>query len=259
MAAPVLNLGRTAELLLSAPGQPELTDQEMRVTRRGEQIIASLFNGMQMLAEEGSYFLAQTATPGTGIAATSATGTSFSDTQALLAIDNLDTAPYIGGQARNIILDFIMLIVTAAGTASTSAHVAHRLDTAARGSGGTQLGAVGVNPKPSNANIGTSSIARVLFGNPTVAAASASVRNVGRNLLKIAAAPAWVVGDCCIIKFGSAEMGGGGVISGTAAAQFVVNAPAIIIGPGQSYVLNEWAPSRTAAQSMECVVGWTER
>jgi hypothetical protein len=253
----VLLYGHTGHTLLTADANPENQEVPLRLSRRGEAFVENLWNGMQTTSQEGSYFIAATATPGTGLTASPATGTTFVDTQAILAIDNLDIPPYLGGQAKRVILDFIAILITAAGTATTSVHVAHRIDGQNRGSAGTQLGATGVNPRASNSDVGSSSIARVLFGNPTVVAASPNVRNMGRNVLR---GQIPVVNDLYVIKFGSAEMAAGGVSIGAATASAItVFAAPIIIGPGHSYVLNEWAPARTAAYSAECVVGYVER
>jgi hypothetical protein len=175
----VLLYGHTGHTLLTADANPENQEVPLRLSRRGEAFVENLWNGMQTTSQEGSYFIAATATPGTGLTASPATGTTFVDTQAILAIDNLDIPPYLGGQAKRVILDFIAILITAAGTATTSVHVAHRIDGQNRGSAGTQLGATGVNPRASNSDVGSSSIARVLFGNPTVVAASPNVRNMG--------------------------------------------------------------------------------
>ena len=113
---------------------PEASLLEPRLDRGGEQFVENLWNSMHALAVEGSYFVAQTPTPGTGVTISSATGTSFSDTGAIVAVNNRDSAPSLGGQGRDIILDYLKLIITAAGTAGTDSHVASRLDIGARGS-----------------------------------------------------------------------------------------------------------------------------
>ncbi len=262
MAAPVQIYGANGELLTSisktadsAQGSGSL----VRQASRGELIAMNLWNGMQALAMEGSYWLAATATPGTGITLTVATGTSFSDTQALIVLNNTDA---VGTQSKNLYLDFITIICTATPTGTTAHFVAHRIDSAIRGTAGTQLGATGINARPSNMNMAGNSIgqAYALGASAVSVAASSAVRNVGRNVLRAASTPSWVVGDHVTIKFGSQEMASGGVnLGATTASGITVFAPPIVIGPQQSYVLNEWATARSGALSGEIVMGWVER
>ena len=258
MPAPVLIYGYTGEALLSAPRSPDSPDipQDVRLAGRGEQIMMNLWNGLQGAAMEGSYWLASTLTPGTGIALSVATGTTFLDTQALLGINNTDQSTQQGGQGKSIYPDFILITVTTVPTSATSEHVAHRIDNGQRNSAGTQLGASGVNARTSNMNFGGNSVAQVL-ALPTVAAATAAVRNVGRNVLRTQIPVAF---DQYFIKFASQENAAGGVSVGAAAASVItVFAPPVVIGPNQSYVMNEWAVARSAALSGEVVVGWIER
>lgn len=257
-AAPVLIYGSRGEALLSAPRAADDADapQNIRVMGRGEVYVANLFNGQGALAAEGSYYVAQTATPGTGITLSVATGVTFADTQALLGINNLDTANGGGGsagQGRSIYLDFIAWVVTTVATAQTSHHIAHRRDSVlSRSSSGTLL-----VPKNVNGLYGGTPVAEVRTGNPTVAAATTAVANLGRNVVR---SQIYVVQDMVIVKFGSQDMSAGGVgVGSTTATVITLFAPQIVIGPGQSYVLNEWAPARSAALSGEVIVGWYER
>jgi hypothetical protein len=211
---------------------------------------------MQGLAAEGSMFVATTPTPGTGVTGTSATGTSYSATNALAIIYNSDTQPSYGA-GRRIFLDTITLIVTAAGTASTSCHVAHQIDVGNRYASGTNILGTPVNLNMDASGVG--SVGRVYGGVLTASAASTAVRFIGRNVLKIASAPAWLVSDMVTIKFGAQDCGGYGQVAGTTAAAFTVYAPPVVIGPNQSYILNEWAPSRSGAQSFEMIITYFER
>ena len=249
---PVLNRAIVAEALANSPMNVDQSEVSLRTARRGELVMVSLFgNGNQQVALEGSYFIAATATPGSGITASAATGVAFSDTQGILTIFNND-AP--GG--KRIILDFINIIITTAPGASTSVAVAHKVDSGNRGSAGTVLGATGTNPKASAMDVGAASVAEVRFGVPTVAASSSAARNVGRNILRTILP---VIGDQYIIKFAASDWSGGGG-AGTAGAQVLtLPAPPIVIGPQQCYVLQEWSPARNSAYSAECVVGWIER
>lgn len=248
--------GVTQELLASTEKDAEQAEQRFRVDSRGSQFVANLWNGMQASSIEGAYWIAQTATPGTGITLSVATGTSFSDTQALLSINNTDS---VNQNGKSIILDFITIVVTTAPTSATLMHLAHRIDSQLRGTTGTRLGANSTSPKPSNMYIGGNSIAEVfaLGGSAVSVAASSNIRNMGRNLVR---GQIPVVGDHLTIKFGSAEMAAGGVnVAASTASAITLFAPPIVIGPQQSYVCNEWTVARTAALSGELIVGWIER
>ena len=254
--APVTIYGPTAEALTNATksADSQQVGQPPRLGGRGEQFVYNLWNGMQALATEGSYWTASTATPGTGIALSVAAGVAFADTQALLVINNTAT---LGGPT--IYLDFVKVIVTTAPATATSWSCAHRIDSATRGTAGTQLGATGTNARPSNMSYAGNSIGQVfaLGASAVSVAASANVRNVGRNTLR---GQIPVVLDDITIKYGSSENAAGGVgISQATVGGITVYAPVIAIGPQQSYVLNEWAAGRTGALSGELMIGWVER
>ena len=254
--APVTIYGPTGEALTSvarsADGQQ--VGQPPRLGGRGEQFVYNLWNGMQALATEGSYWMAATATPGTGITLSVATGVAFADTQALLVLNNTDS---LGG--KTIYLDFVRVIVTTAPATATSWSCAHRIDSATRGTAGTQIGATTTFARPSNMNYAGNSIGQcfALGASAVSVASSANVRNAGRNTLR---GQIPVVLDDITIKYGSSENAAGGVgISQATVGGITVYAPAIAIGPQQSYVLNEWAAARTGALSGELIIGWVER
>lgn len=262
MAAPVTIYGINGQAISSiapvadnvqGPGMP------VRLGSRGEQLGMNLWNGMEGLAMEGSLWGAATATPGTGITLTVATGVTFSDTQALICMNNTDTAVASGGTGKSIYLYLVKIICTTLPTGGAAHHIAHRIDTQTRGTAGTQLGATGTAPKPLNTNVGGNSVAQVfaLGASAVSVAASSQVRNVGRNIIR---AGQWLAGDDVSIVYGGREMAAGGVGIGTnAVSAITVFAPQVVIGPGHSYVLNEWEITRTGALSGELAVIWGER
>lgn len=257
--APVTLYSATGELLSSLARSADSTSSVLRLGSRGEQLTMNVWNGMEGLAMEGSLWCAQTATPGTGITLTVATGTTFSDTQALICINNTDTALSVGGTGKSIYPLLVNVICTTLPTGGAAHHVAHRLDTQTRGTAGTQLGAVGTAPKALNSGVGGNSIAQVfaLGASAVSVAASSSVRNCGRNIIRAAQ---WLAGDDVRIVYGGREMAAGGVGIGTNAVSAIsVFAPQIEIAPGHSYVMNEWEVSRSGALSGELFVLWSER
>lgn len=255
-SAPVKIYGFTGEVISSVPRIGDGNEQTMRLGGRGEQFNLPVFNDAKTLAMEGSYFTASTPTPNTGITLSVATGVSFSDTQSLLVVDNTDSNKVQGGQGKRIYMDFIMFVVTATPTSSTQHDIAHRTDSQNRWtSGGTQ-----VVPVNNNSDFPNATAARIYAGATTIAAASGNVRHFGHYTIRKAAAPNYIVGDLVVIKFGGVEWSNA-LANFTAVAQtaIVVPAPQVTIGPGHSYVLNEWAAARTVALSGELFVGYVER
>lgn len=253
MEAPVLIHGITGEALLSVQRIGDGISVPFRINGRGEQYVLPIVSDMKTALMEGSYYIASTPTPGTGITLSVAAGVTFSDTQGLVGINNIDTGVVIGGQAKRIFLDFIMWHVTTVPTAATQHDIAGRIDTGARSSGGTVVNPVNANMDYSNQSVGR------IFANPTVVAASNNVRNLFHYIAKKAAAPAYIVDDVVILKFGGVDWSSISNIIATTTGITVIPCPPVAIGPGQSFVLNEWAPARSAALSGELFVGYVER
>lgn len=227
--------------------------QPIRLDRRLEQIVENLYNGMEVVALEGSYFVAQTPTPGTGIVLTSATGTTYSDTNSILGVNNLSAAG--GPSAKFIILDYIKLIITAAGTAGTDSHVNGRLDIGAGVTAGTVLTKMNVNGLFASGD----EVADWHAGAVTTTAKTNQARIMGRAELRKAAAPCYIVGDQIYLRFGVIEGVAAQAITPTTAAIVVIPMPPVVIPPGWSWVLNEWMAGRTAAQSAEVEIGYIVR
>lgn len=244
--------GITAEALLDAPTKGVGVMQSPRLMRRGELYVASLFNGLQAAALEGSYYIARTPTPGTGITLTSATGTAFSATNGIVGINNND----VKDDGRSIILDFITVILTAAGTAATSAYTVGQLDRLAKASGATTLSNFNVNGGlPAD-----DAVADIHAGAITIATAETgnAPRYLGGQVHRKAAAPAFVIDDVITWAFGRESFGNDAIIAATA-INVVLGMPPVVIPPGWTFNLLEWAVGRTAAQSAEVIVGYMVR
>ncbi len=226
----------------------------LRQDRTNEVMVENVWSDLHTLAVEGSLFIAATATPGTGITFTSATGTTYSDTQAIFGVNNIEPTPSLNGTGKDVIPLWLKIIITSAGTAGTDSHVASRLDKGARVSAGTAL--TGNCSSPSYTGGETSTLISVL---PTVAAATAAVRNMGRGEVRKAGAPAYVVGDCITFLFGCIEQIQAQAITAAGASNIVVPLPGIIIAPGWSWVLNEWMSARSAVQAGEMEFGYCLR
>jgi hypothetical protein len=224
-----------------------------RLDRRNEVIVQNVWNSIHQLAAEGSLFVAQTATPGTGIVLTSATGTTYSDTQAIFGVNNVDSNPSLNGQGKDHIPLWLKIVITAAGTAGTDDHFAVRLDKGARVSGGTAtLTGKCTNPTyPANDDISV-----IIAGVPTLVAATNNVINAGRAEGRKVAAPAYVAGDVVTFVFGGIEQVQAQAITPATNIGLVLQVPGIVVPPGWSWVLNEWMTARSGAQSAEIEYGY---
>jgi hypothetical protein len=227
-----------------------------RLDRTNELYVQNLWNSLHALAAEGSLHVAQTATPGTGVTLTSATGTTYSATQGVFAVNNLDTTPSLGGQGRDHIPLWLKLIITAAGTAGTDDHFASVLDQGVRASGGT---ATLAGRPVSGSFAGQDEASQIIAGVPTLAAATANARNLGRAEGRKAAAPAYIVGDVVTFLFGAVEQVQAQAVTPTTAIGLVLPMPPVIIPPGWSWALLEWMTARSAAQSAEIEYGYVLR
>src|SRR5262245_23357666 len=100
----------------------------------GDRYVKPVGSSNWVLSDEGSYFVATNATLATGIAGHAAPVVADTDTKALLHLYN--------GGPRNIVPDFLLLEVTAAGTNGTIQYTTVYTDNkgaTARSSGGTAI------------------------------------------------------------------------------------------------------------------------
>jgi hypothetical protein len=193
----------------------------------------------------GNYFRFGTPTPGTGIAM--GIQTTFSDTANVLLL------LYNGGLKR-FVMDFLKLICTAAGSTTTSAHVAVKIDNKDRyTSGGSDLTPLA---RP-DGGVQPSTITKCRFGIIT-ANAVWDPRIVGRDALKVVAAPCWAVNDQVTMSFGVMGQQAGGIAAATAGKIPIALAPAII-RPGWSLLVHLWnIANATTAPSWELEGGGWE-
>lgn len=219
---------------------------EKRIGRYFEEYMVNVFPDMAVQALEGSIFTANNSQ--TGIA-TAAAPTAFSAVNPFLLVYNRDSTT--NATAMRIIMDYITLIATAAGTAGASVQFAIVLDYGSRyTSGGTLL--TPVNP---NGDISNASVAQIYAGNIVCAAASAAARTiVGQRYMK-GAIP--VAGDTYMVKCGGVDAPSN--LSIATLTFSTNNVPKIIIPPGWTMTLHLWLPSQSAASSYAPELTWVER
>lgn len=229
--------GRTMTALPSAQTEGVGTDE--RRTRYGEQVVAAVYGSRDYIqAAEGSYFVFQTATPGTPYNMGGATQTAFVATTPTVSIYNSAAA---GG--KSLYLDFISISFATAGVAGTRIEGALVTDTVDRySSGGTALVGYNVN---SGSTIATG--ATVYAGAVTAAAATAA-KYVGRFTLSTAI-PA--IGETYRIEFAAPNSAGH--------TSKIARVAPIVVPPTDSLLLYLWSPSQSTAPTVEVSVGLWER
>jgi hypothetical protein len=218
--------------------QPDLE----RRSGYGEQYVLPF--GPRVASDEASYHVLRNTTPGTGIAGHAAPTT----------LDN--TKPFVflrAGATLRAYLDYIKLVVTAAGTAGTLNYATHILDDGAGfTSGGEDL--VQVNPNGEGGNI---SGLLIFKAGAVVATAGGSQRIVAHQRARTVIP---VVGDVLLFRFDAgAPSVSGMALEGTTELERVIHCPPVILAPSQWYKLVLWRASQTAAASYEVEIGLWER
>ncbi len=199
-------------------------------------------------ASEGSYIVVNNATLATGIAGHAAPVVADTDTKALFFIYN--------GSTKQLIMDYLFLEVTAAGTNGTIQYTTIYLDnkgSTARTGGGTAITAfAGANSAVSAASSGL----ECYFG-AVVTAMSSSVK-VGQQIVREVIP---VVQDTVTMKFGGVNSGQHSSLTtaGTATNHCVQHFAPIVVAPGGNLNISQIRPSQSAAASYQFSAGFALR
>jgi len=245
--------GYVSRMLPQAESDTDLL--RVRLYRYGEIFTVGAVRKNHALADEGSFFVANTGNPATGVA-TAAAPTSFSDTAPLLTIYNQDSAG--NPNAKRIQLNSLRFTCTAAGTAGVSFRIGIKIGTgSAYSSGGTLL-----TPAAPNMDVpARASVAQVAVL-PTAVAMTAPRTIVGDVYVIPTLAAVFPVGAQFLLNFGGVEVGAQTAVIASTTATMVssgVNLPPVIIGPNQSAVLLHLITSQSAASSWSVEADWWER
>lgn len=236
---------------------PDGSDVKLRGGRFGEAQVLSVVRKQHLLADEGSYYVANNAQ--TGIA--SSVGTAFSATAGFMTVSNTDSAD--NTNSRRIFMDYVNLTTTAAGSwasAGVNLQIMVYLSMSERYvSGGTEL----TIQSPNSSAPGRDTVARLRMGAITTSAALGTDRPIcGLRILRpaVSSTVADVIGETKQLNFGGVEAMLNGSITVAAANMISVPLPPIVIGPGHSmvvhFIMNGTTP---AAASYAPEVGWWER
>jgi hypothetical protein len=209
----------------------------------GEAIVIPVFQKMNALADEGAYFTATNPTDGTGVAGHAAPVQADAGGKPLLYVYN--------GGTKTIHFDFLRLRMTAIGAAATTTDFVSYYDTAVRASGGTKI-----TPIPSNGLAGISTSAVVYFG--AVLATAVAQKMVDHQRVRSVVS---VVEDQYMFSFGSAVVAppAATVLTGTTVISAYVHFAPLVIPPGYSGGVYQWAASQSGAHSFEFTLGYYER
>lgn len=217
---------------------------------------SSIFLGDQGAADEGSYFMATSPTPGTAIATTSSVvddaatqSSTHAQASPVMLIQNQNTA----GSGFNIYLRYLKMYIVQVPTSATIWSYALRVDPLS-----TKLTTAGtvITPVNVNSNSGTLSKAYINFGAITTVIASAQSRLVGAGLVT-GAIP--VAQDQWIFTFGDGSRSSDSIGTQTLVKSLSVPCAPVIIAPGFFFTLEMWGASNGAAPSWVFELGYIER
>lgn len=224
-----------------AEGTPEVP---FRMTPFGE--LFAMSDPDAIAANEGSYFVATNATPGTAVATTTSI-TAYDATKPVLSINNTSTV----AQNKSILLRYIRLRTQQVPTSATDWFWTGEVDANSRySSAGTAAG----TPKSTN-GLGTS-LATILLGAVVLTAATAARRrifqSIGRSVIP-------VINDDIIFDFTGKSFSAGSTLGGTVAVPIRIPCPPAIIMPQELFSLHGHGTSNAAAASWEYEIGYIER
>lgn len=247
---------RGHERSLPSPVNPNGEMVQPRASRYGEIINRPLPGGRQVLADEGTYFVAHNTTNDASTTLAGHAAPVLADADATM------TKPLVflrvpAGATNRLYLDFIQLEVVTAGANGTTDNWAAQLDTGTSrwSSGGTALTIVNPNMQSSNTSMLAGQTNHLLGGAVVVGAEGSSVRDLGFGQIRAAIA---IVGDQYTFKFGG-DPEAIGTVTATAASRHLISLPPVVLGATDQFLLALYAPSQSAAAVYKLRMGWWER
>ncbi|MBI3334383.1 hypothetical protein HYZ97_02765 [Candidatus Pacearchaeota archaeon] len=197
------------------------------------------------LGDSANYYVAVTPTAGTGIV--TGNPTALVNTTPALVVFN--------GGLLTVYLMYLRIASTVVGGGAATKNFTHQIDQGNRygtATTGTQL-------TINNTNIlsNVKSSVQATWGAITGAGiATANVRLLGNDWFRVALAD--VVGDVYEFQYGS-PVGTAQGSSVATVASFTRSAPAVVLPPQSSYVLNIWSATFTAGITAEVQLGFAEK
>lgn len=212
--------------------------------RYAERYVAPIVNNNMFAGDEGSYFQAISATPGTGVIGHAAP-TTFDETKPYLLL-------YNGGTTR-VYPQFLRFYETVVSTAAVRVQFTVVTDTGNRySSAGTALTINNVNQDSALAATGI-----LAYQGAVVATAASASRRILDHIVFRGTID--VVEDCYTIAFGAPD----GMANGSSRAATVQDAGRvtgpICIGPNQSLLIHQWSASQSTGPTLQVTLGFIAR
>lgn len=219
-----------------------------RASRYGEAYQHALIGDkLHAVADEAAYFTATNATPGTAIAGIAAAD-GYDVTETLFYLHVRSTA------TKRVYMDYLSLTAAVAGANGTNFSLAITTDNTARyTSGGTSITPVAGSQFGGVA----SSVDAAYFGAVVTTAASANGKLLWHSLLRTVIK---VIGDQYVLSFGAPEEQGASMpTAGTLQLGLVRKVPPVVLNPGDTLMVHEYAASQSGAAEYQFAAGWWER
>lgn len=215
----------------------------VRSGRYGETYTAAISGKETFLGDEGSYFLATTPTPGTGIIGHPAP-TTFDETKPYLLC-------YNGGTNR-LYPQFLRFHSTVVSTAAVRVQFTICVDQ------GNRYSSAGTALTKNNTNMDSilTSAATINVGAVVAIAATASRRILDHVVFR---GTIDVVEDVYEIIFGSSDGSGMGGSRVATVADLSRGTGPVVVGPGQSLLVHQWSASQSTGPTLEVTFGYSER
>ena len=219
-----------------------------RTGRYGEAYTQSVGASNWGFADEGSYVVVNNATLGTPIDGHAAPVIADGSTKPLFFLFN--------GGSKNVIMDYLYLEVTAAGTGGTIHYTTVYLDnkgSTARTATGTEITAFASS---NSGNSAESTGLSCYFG--AVAATMSSPVKIGQQIVREVIP---VVQDTILMKFGSPDSGPHSALTtaGTATNHCVQYFAPVVVAPGGNLNISQIRASQTVAASYQFSAGFVIR
>lgn len=208
-----------------------------------ESYVQTITNKELITADEGSYFTAINATPGTGVVGHPAP-TTFDETKPYLTLFN--------GGSKRIYPQFLRIYETVVSTAGTRVQFTITTDT------GNRRASAGTAMTVSKARLGASasSSATVFQGAPVASAATGS-RVIHDHVVFRGTID--VVEDCYEMVFGGLGSGNGTASRVTTVMDASRTLGPIVVEPGNSFLVYQWSASQSTGPTWIATLGFIER
>lgn len=223
--------------------------------------VATLFYDDNSAADEGSFFIATNAAPGTAVATTSsvvddATGaTTHAQQKPVMTIYN-QWPLGSGVNGQNIYLEYLKMFIVQVPTSATSWKYAMRLTP----NGGAKVTAAGTLITPVNPNGASGNLSKALINFGAITTTD-STTDTGQRLVGngqvTGAIP--VALDEWNFVFGGPSRSIDSIGTQTLVKRLTIPVAPIVIPPGWAWTLEMWGASNAAAPSWEFEMGYIER